>query len=507
MDWVKKNWILLVCGVLAVAGIGIGVWSLMGFQEVQAQANTIAGIASQLDGMTSNPRDAANEKMIVDAKNWWDRNNADTVKARDASVTINKRIPLRDDVFPTEKASDSGLNFRDVYRVEIQKLPEMINGGKAPNGAAVDAIIHRMEDKARKEANLTGVGGELRVPKPPQVTPWQASIMTARPTSPMSPFGDESRDMGEMRPGGMGEMRPGGMGEMRPGGMGEMRPGGGMGEMRPGGMGEMRPGSNLIRPGSMQSGQSSAALPAPEQLRDEARRLAVYQAAKSIWTYLNDDSFEVHPIASSVEKPRTEDLWAAQVLLWIEQDVAQALRRANEEAIKDRNIPVEDQWVANLPVKHLVWLRVSDYLIVESADQGSASGPPMRRGGGNTGIAAGGLRFGQQGAAFTDRARTGDYDVVHLAMNVVVDARDLPRVLLSLCKQNFITPIQVQYRAVNATAAANGGYLYGSGPLLNVDIVCEALFFRSNYEPMMPQIVKDRLEGKIVDPGAGPARF
>ena len=38
MDWVKKNWIVLVCGLVAVAGIGIGVWSLMGFQEVQAQA-------------------------------------------------------------------------------------------------------------------------------------------------------------------------------------------------------------------------------------------------------------------------------------------------------------------------------------------------------------------------------------------------------------------------------------------------------------------------------------
>jgi hypothetical protein len=256
--------------------------------------------------------------------------------------------------------------------------------------------------------------------------------------------------------------------------------------------------SGLIRPGIVQPGQPGAALATPEQLRPEAQRLAIYQAAKSIWTYLNDDSFEMHPVGlpSSVDRPKIEDLWTAQVSLWIEQDVAQALRRVNEEAIKDRNLPVEDQWVANLPVKHLVWLRVSDYLVAQAEDSGGLS---MSRRGGPMGVAAGNVQFGQQSAAFTNRARTSDFDVVHFAINVVVDARDLPRVLLELCKQNFFTPIQVQYRAVNATAAVNGGYLYGSGPLLNVDIVCEALFFRSNYEPMMPQIVKDILEGKLAD--------
>jgi hypothetical protein len=295
---------------------------------------------------------------------------------------------------------------------------------------------------------------------------------------------------------------------MRPGGGDpNMRPGGGDPNMRPGGAGDMR-GSGPIRPSIVQPGQPSAAIPTAEQLRPEARRLAVYQAAKSIWTYLNDDSFKMHPIGlpDSVDKPKPEDLWAAQVFLWIEQDVVQALRRVNEEAIKGRNLPVEDQWVANLPVKHLVWLRVSDYLIPQSAGVDGRSGGAalLHRGGGATG-GAGGVRFGQQGAAFTDRSCTGAYDVVHFALNVVVDARDLPKVILELCKQNFITPIQVQYRGVNAAAAANSGYLYGSGPLLNVDIACETLFFRSNYESMMPQTVKDIFEGKVTDrTGMGP---
>jgi hypothetical protein len=518
MDWVKKNWILLVCGLLAVAGVGIGVWSLMGFQEVQARANTIAAIASQLEGMASNPREAANEKTIADAKIWWEKTNADTIKARDSSVTINRRAPLRDDVFPVEKKPDSGYLFRIAYRSEMQKLPGLINGGKAPNGAAVDAIVHRMEDKARKEANLTGVGGELRVPKPPLVTPW---VAPARSITPLAAFGADMRpgsgadmrpgsgaDMrpgsyGDMRPGSGADMRPGSGADMRPGSYGDMRPGSGA-DMRPGSYGDMRPGSGLARPGIAQPGQQpSAAIPTAEQLRPEAKQLAIYQTAKSIWTYLNDDTFEMHPIGlpDSVDKPKSEDLWAAQMYLWIEQDVGQALRRANEEAIKSRNLPVEDQWVANLPVKHLVWVRLSDYLLSQAAGtEGRGGGASiLHRGGGGSGGGSGGVRFGQRGEAFTDRSRTGDFDVVHFAINVVVDARDLPKVLLELCRQNFITPIQVQYRAVNATAAAAGGYLYGSGPLLNVDIACEALFFRLNYESMMPQAVKDVLEGKAVD--------
>lgn len=494
MDWVKKNWILLVCGLLAVAGIGIGVWSLMGFQEVQAQANTIAGIATQLQGMASNPRDAANERMIQAAKAWWDRNNADTVKARDAAVTINKRTPLRDDVFPSEQKPDSGYLFRIAYREEMRKLPEIINGGKAPDGATVQAIISRMEDKARKEANLTGAGGELRVPRPPQVLPWQPPVAAVRQTSPMGPYGA-----------GMGDMRPGNAVDMRPDSMVDIRPSSPV-DIRPSSPVDMRPGAGWARPGSTRLVQQPSHLPL-EQMREDAQNLAVYQTAKSLWTYVGDDSFDMHPIGlpSSVEKPRIEDLWAAQVSLWVEQDVAQALRQTNEEAIRDRNIPVEDRWVANLPVKHLVWLRVSDYLIAQSESRGGYSGPPMRRGVGST-MMTGGLQFGDQAIAFTDRTRTDDYDVVHFAMNVVVDARDLPRLLLALCRQNFITPIQVQYRAVDSAAAAKSGYLYGAAPVLNVDIVCEALFFRSNYEPMMPQIVKDRLEGKAVG-GMGMARY
>jgi hypothetical protein len=258
--------------------------------------------------------------------------------------------------------------------------------------------------------------------------------------------------------------------------------------------------------------QPQVVLPTPERLRPAAKRAAIYQTALSLWTYVNDDSFQMHPLGlpGSLIRPQAEDLWGAQMFFWIEQDVALALYRVNEQAVKSQNLPADDQWVANLPVKQLVSLRISDYLSAGTADATGHTGSTavLYRGGSGASPLAGNLRFGSAGMAFTGHSRTGDsengYDVVHFALNLVVDARELPHVLSELSKQNFITPLQVQYRNVDVMAAREAGYLYGSGPVLNVDIVCEALFFRSIYGPMMPQAVKDILEGKIV---AGPGIY
>jgi hypothetical protein len=499
MDWVRKNWILLACGLVALAGIGIGVWSRLGFSRLQAEANSIADIVVQLE---TAKRDPVNEATITEARNYYAKTNKGTVDELEKALAINKRTPLRDDVFPTEKGPDSGYRFRDAYRAAMQKLPEIINGGKAPTAAVVDSIIHRMEDKLRKEAKLTGAGGELRVPKPPSVQPWVAPTPGPRPV-PGRP-GFEDRPAG----GGFEEdpSRRGGGFEEDP----SRRRGGGFEEdpsRRRGGVDMLPP--TYLRPG-LQPTQPQVTIPTPEQLRPAAEQAAVYQAARSIWTYVNDDSFDMHPLGQpgSVSRPTPEELWGAQMFLWIEQDVAQALRKVNEQAVGQ--LPEDQRWVAYLPVKHLVELRISDYLTAGTTDMTGRQSSTLvlhRTSGGSTGYLSGSnVRFGSAGASFTNRMRTGDYDVVHFALKLVVDARDLPMVLAQLCKQNFFTPIQVQYRNVDVMAARAAGYLYGTGPIINVDIVCEALFFRLNYERWMPPAVKNILEGGVGGGSAGYVR-
>jgi hypothetical protein len=301
MDWVRKNWIVLVCGLVAMAGVGVGVWSRLGFSQLQTEANSIAGIVAQLQGMESG---AANEATIAEARNYYAKTNKGTIDERDKALASNKRTPLRDDVFPTEKAPDSGYRFRDAYRAAMQKLPEMIKGGKAPNATVVEFIVNRMEDKLRKEVNLTGAGGDLHVPKPPPVPTWVAPTPVPR-ASPGGPaFGSDhsggfEEDLSRNR-GGFEED------SSRRGGFEQDTS-----RLRGPAMGAFSP--TYQQPG-VQPAQPQAAIPTPEQLRPAAKQAAVYQAARAIWTYVNDDSFEMHPLGSpgSFARPLPEDLWARQ---------------------------------------------------------------------------------------------------------------------------------------------------------------------------------------------------
>ncbi len=504
MDWVKKNWILLACGLIAVAAIGIGVWTLMGFDQVRSQTQSIADVASQLDRVRNN---AANEQMISEARQHFDTAFAGTKKALEEALAVNERQPLQEGVFPTAQAPDSGYQFRLAYRQAVNELPQVLRGGRAPSGEMVQQIINRLEDKHRKQLKFQVVGGELNVPQAPDVSGYVPRVSRAVPADMRGGMDRGNFDRGGMDRGGMDR---GGMdrGNFDRGGMDR----GGMdrGNFDRGGMGA--PYSR--QPGALTAGRTpEGAIPPREVLLPQAQQIAIYQVATAIWTYTGEQSFMVHPMVESVERPTPVDLWAAQMFYWIDQDVAQALRNVNEQAAAQ--LPEDQQWVAHLPVKHLVSLDISDY-ITSSADRdisgggrggGFSSGSMSVLHGGQAGRSgSGNMAIGTTDLSFTGRGRTGEYDVVQFALNLVIDARALPRVLTALAKQNFYTPITVQYRDVNMTAARERGYLYGSEPAIDVDIVCEALFFREIYEKMMPEEVKARLGGEGAAGGAGAFR-
>ena len=106
-------------------------------------------------------------------------------------------------------------------------------------------------------------------------------------------------------------------------------------------------------------------------------------------------------------------------------------------------------------------------------------------------------QLGSVDASFTKRSRHDLYDVMHFELQVVIDARDMLAVVNELCKKRLFTPLVVSYQAVDAKAARDAGYLYGSEPAVRASIVCEALFLRKNYESLMPQEVKDMLTEQV----------
>lgn len=489
MDWVKKNWIVMVCGLVAVAGIGIGIWAMMGFRQIQADANGIAAVAGTLEGLQ---RGATNLKAINDAREHYKGVNSSTDEASLKEKSKNLREPLRNDVFPTPQTPEAPYNFRTAYREAMRRLPQILNAERAPTGDTVDRIVNRMEEKAKKEANVNTVGDQLRIPKPPDVPK-----MDPTAAAPVATAGPMAADRGQEPAHVGGGEDPSFSGRMSFGGNKNNRISFGRNDQPPAARAAPTPGSATASPAA----PPAVKIPSKEQLMPEAKSVATYETARRIWTYIDEGSLEMHPIGSPsfMKAPDELDMWAAQMFYWIEKDVVEALARVNKQATA--SLPEDQHWVAYLPVKHLVSLTLSDYVISATTDVMShnSSAAVLRRNIQNSSARTGAavVSFGDKSNAYTGRTRSDEYDVVHVAMNLVVDARDLPKVLVELSKQNLITPLNVQYRNVDVIAAREAGYLYGSGPVIDVDMVCEMLFYRSIYEAWMPELVRKMLSGEI----------
>ena len=365
---------------------------------------------------------------------------------------------------------------------------------RLPTARVVDAIVHRMEDKSRKEANLTGVGGELpgaQAPAGPAVAAAgrdrpSAAPMAVRRRAIAAVATRRRADRGgghaaKMRP-GSGRATCGRRRRMRPGGLGtcaRQRPDPARHHAaEPAARWPCRPPSSCgPRPGA----SPSTRLPSP------SGPTSTMTPSKCIRSACRPPSTGPGPRISG--PPRCTLDRAGR-----RPGPAAGQRRGHQ----GRNLP-EDQWVANLPVKHLVWLRISDYLIPgrQRREPADASGAPLL-----APAAAQSLRRQRCGsAAKRGLYRSRPHQRVRRRPFRHESGGGCPRPAEG-ARWNCASRISSRRSRCStapstSTAATNAGYLYGSGPLLNVDIVCEALFFRSNYEPMMPQIVKDMLEGKV----------
>jgi len=479
-EWVQRNWIFVVCGLVIVLALAVGVWAVKGFNDVRAEASRAAALAGEMQAIISQP---ANERVIEEARNYNEKLREEVTRAQRTILAANQRPPLRDDVFPSPKSVDAPYNFKIAYIRAMAQLAKDLHAGKAPTGDIVQRYVTELEEKYRKGGLLPAA--QRQIPTPPKLQP----IVRGGPAAAPGRMG------GDRYPADRGGFRRDYEGD-RGIDMEEYRARTPTAVRRPT---RLTPGISPTR-----TARPEQTGPSPQQIEADAKQLAIYKTAKSIWTYISDDSFQVHPLAVSDEMPSPLHMWSAQVMLWIEQDVAQALRRVNEAAAKV--LPEDQRWVAYLPVKHIVRLDISDYLTEGGAGEGgrrvslailhnfeglSAYGArSIAYGGSGYGL------FGTPDAAFTGRQGSELYDVVHFKLDVVVDPRQMLVILNELCKQNFFTPLLVQYEAVDVPTAREAGYEYGSEPAVKATIVCEVLMFREIYGSLMPQEVKDLLSGK-----------
>ena len=193
-------------------------------------------------------------------------------------------------------------------------------------------------------------------------------------------------------------------------------------------------------------------------------------AALNYMIYLNEDALPVSPNIYAGENPKVEDIWYAQMGLWITEDVVKSINAANEGATN----------ITDAPVKHLIYLTLPfGPEMYVTADGKAGSG-----GGGGDGAAA--IPVDDNGvptvwsASPTGRVSNDLYDVVHFNLALRVDARKVPQVLAALEADKLVTVLQATVTAVDAAAARKvDGFVYGKDPVVSLELKCEALFLRS----------------------------
>ena len=187
-----------------------------------------------------------------------------------------------------------------------------------------------------------------------------------------------------------------------------------------------------------------------------------------------------------------EEIWEGQMSLWIQQDIVQAIAKANRVEDAGSNI-------LTAPVKRLIKVRVVPGYVGLTGDGGykALAGAPAL---GSSVGSAGSKMVEDFTRSPSGRTSNWMFDVRHVQMTIVVDVQRLPEFFASLSKTNFMTVLGMDVYPVDEYQALQEGYVYGSGDVAKVDLLIETLWFRNWTELLMPRDVKVRLQ--IASPDA-----
>ncbi len=179
--------------------------------------------------------------------------------------------------------------------------------------------------------------------------------------------------------------------------------------------------------------------------------------------------------------PELDRIWEAQLGYWIQKDVVEAIVAVNQEAA-DR-LQRDDRWVGVMPIKEVISIRVSQRAV-----------PRVGEGDLTYGHAPGGfddaLPPGSAETVFTGLGSTGTFDVMQFAVKLVMDQRDIPRLIERLTADSLHTVLRVSYQAVPVDRDLKGK-IYGPEPTVNVVMDFETILLNEVFGHLKPQVQED----------------
>jgi hypothetical protein len=216
------------------------------------------------------------------------------------------------------------------------------------------------------------------------------------------------------------------------------------------------------------------------------------EVARRYKIYVEKDAFAMNPAITTEQRSQIQDIWYAQMQLWMQQDLATAIADANSGSTN----------ILDAMVKRLIMVQVPtpDKMYVIAPPAASANG-----GGGQGNQPAPGTDTTayppNYNVSVTGRYSNGMYDVVRFGLVVDVDASRVNQFIEALSAKRFITVTDENEYALDPEAEAERGYLYGSAPVVRLQLGGEMLFLRSWTTSLMPDAVKMYLG--IIQPKPG----
>ncbi len=417
MAFIKRHLMLLACGALGVLSLVALILGVL-IGSVSGQMQEAESLYKRMSSMT---RDGVNDEHIRQAQEKAKKLAADFERVRGFIRTLNARKPLREHVFPAPRKQSDAYAFREAYREAIDRLlPEVLKAKSPPTADEYRRMGLLIAKEKADAARSTGPQGGA--PGQPPAT------------------------------GAPGFAQPGAVPGRLPG------PGGPAPEA------------------AAQPGKPPAAPTIEELARtDPEVRMSLVRAHETL-CYATQPALHIVPgLLDSRDVPTVELMWEAQMSLWIQQDVLSALAKLNDAAAA--RLKPEDRWVAYTPVKELVYIRIGDYVVGPGAAQ--AAGAVAQS---NWTQAAEEPSFppGDASAVFTNHTSNELYDVMQFAVELVIDARELPAVVDAICGANLYIPLTITGSAP-AVNPSFRGKVYGPDPVMRVRIEMEGCFLREFY--------------------------
>jgi hypothetical protein len=433
MEFLRRHAFLIVCALVAVGGIAAGAVYLNRMPSVLDEMRTVQALHEDLQHLQP-----INDTFLIREQERIDAVAEDLRRTLDEARKLTPYAQLVEGFFPAMELHKE-RDFRDRYIAELDRMMRKLVGiQEAPPGQPIQGRpatsdhIDMMKDVIAREEALRTQGRSIS-----DVPGLEEAPLPAGPS--------------------------------------------------------WTPGWVLTEAGARTDAVARAHM-------DQAQRIRCYAISPFDRTLKVDATGRSPEVASleieatviptgTMERPPAKALWRAQLGIWIQWDVVNAIAALNEEAAEryrsehhgdqDRRSP----WVGLLPVKEVVSIRTSDYILasddlfaVPKAEGFGASAPPS-----------------SQLGVFTHSASNSEYEVLQFSVKAVVDQRYILPLIGRISEGRFHTPVRVTYAALPPNRKMEGK-IYGAGPVVMAIIDFETIMPGAFFRRWMPKDILEELQ-------------